>query len=140
MTDTVSKKKRSEIMSAVKSKDTKIEIDFRKTLWKSGYRYRKNVGSYFGKPDMVLKKHRAVIFIDSCFWHGCFWHCRMPSSRKRYWVEKIKRNKSRDQEVVKYYKKIGWKVIRIWEHSLRNIEETVKYMCFKLRDVCKKVK
>ena len=119
MTDTVSLKKRSEIMSKIRSKDSKIEVAFRKALWKEGFRYRKNVKSYFGKPDLVLKKYKTVIFIDSCFWHGCKKHCRIPATNKEYWVNKIERNRKRDREVSKYYKKIGWKVIRIWEHDLK---------------------
>jgi len=58
-------------MSRVKSKDSKIETLFRKELWKAGFRYRKNSGKYFGKPDIVLPKHKTAIFVDSCFWHGC---------------------------------------------------------------------
>jgi len=118
MADTVSKKKRSEIMSAVRSKDSKIEVDFRKAIWKAGFRYRKNPTKYFGKPDIVLPKHKTVIFIDSCFWHGCKKHCRIPSARKKYWVSKIARNAARDKEVSRYYKKQGWKTFRIWEHDL----------------------
>ncbi len=125
MADTVSKKKRSEIMSAIKSKDTKIEIVFRKALWKAGLRYRKNPLKYFGKPDIVLKKHKTVIFIDSCFWHGCKKHCRIPATRRKYWNEKIKGNKKRDREVSKYYKKIDWKIYRVWEHDLKNIDKII---------------
>lgn len=128
MTDTVSKKKRSEIMSKVKSKDSEIEVKFRKAIWKAGFRYRKNSANYFGKPDLVLKKYKTVIFIDSCFWHGCKKHCRLPSSNKKYWVEKIERNKRRDKEVNRYYRKLGWKVIRVWECEIYNnfVETTEK--------------
>ena len=118
MPDIISKKNRSEIMSRVKSKDSKIEILFRKQLWKKGFRYSKNSSKYFGKPDIVLLKHKTVIFIDSCFWHGCKKHCRMPSVRKKYWMAKIARNKTRDKNVLNYYKKQGWKIFRIWEHDL----------------------
>lgn len=118
--DTVSKLKRSRIMSAIRSKDTKIERSFRKVLWRAGIRYRKNPPGYFGKPDIVLKKHKTVIFIDSCFWHGCRKHCRMPGSRKAYWKNKIRRNTLRDIEVNKYYEKKGWKIFRFWEHEIRN--------------------
>jgi len=127
MTDIVSKKKRSEIMSAVRSKDTKIEIAFRKALWKQSFRYSKNSAKYFGKPDLVLKKYKTVIFIDSCFWHGCKKHCRMPATNKKYWLDKIERNKERDKVVNKFYKKSGWRIIRIWEHDLKNnFEKIVK--------------
>jgi DNA mismatch endonuclease (patch repair protein) len=117
--DTVSKQKRSEIMSRVRSRDSKIEISFRKELWKRGFRYRKNSGKYFGKPDMVMPKYKTVIFVDSCFWHGCKKHCRLPAIRKVFWTKKIEGNKKRDKEVNKHYKKIGWRIIRIWEHDLK---------------------
>jgi len=119
MTDIFSKRKRSEIMSRIRNKETKIEIQFRKELWKAGLRYRKNASGYLGKPDVLLKKYKTVIFVDSCFWHGCKRHGTMPKTRKKYWEAKIKRNKERDKEVSKYYKKLGWKVIRIWEHELK---------------------
>lgn len=119
MADVVSKKKRSEIMSAVRSKDTKIEIAFRKDLWKRGFRYSKNSIRYFGKPDLVLKKYKTVIFIDSCFWHGCKKHCRIPDTNRSYWLNKIGRNKKRDCEVDRFYQNSSWKIIRIWEHDLK---------------------
>lgn len=106
-------------MSKVRGKETAIEIKVRKFIWKKGYRFRKNCTSYFGKPDILLKKHDTVIFIDSCFWHGCSKHCHMPSTRKKFWVQKIERNKTRDKEVNHHYKKIKWHVIRIWEHDLK---------------------
>ncbi len=127
MADTVSKKKRSEIMGTVRSKDTKMEIAFRKAIWRKGFRYSKNSSKYFGKPDIVLKKYKTVIFLDSCFWHGCKKHCRIPIARKKYWTEKIERNKQRDKEVNSYYKKVGWKIIRVWEHDIkRNLEKIIK--------------
>ena len=107
-------------MSKVRNKDSKIEILLRKALWKKGFRYRKNVNSYFGKPDLVLKKYKTVIFVDSCFWHGCRKHCRMPAANKKYWIQKIERNKNRDKEVGRYYRKIGWRIFRVWEHNLKN--------------------
>ncbi|MGI6378751.1 MAG: very short patch repair endonuclease [Patescibacteria group bacterium] len=122
MADIVSKTKRSEIMSRIKNKDSKIEIEFRKALWKQGIRYRKNAKNYFGKPDLVLKKYKTVIFIDSCFWHGCKKHCRIPATNKKYWIDKIERNKQRDDKVKKYYKKTDWNCFRIWEHDLKSIK------------------
>lgn len=118
MADTVSKSQRSKIMSSVRSKDTKIEVAFRKALWKKGFRYRKNSLKYFGKPDLVLKKFKTVIFIDSCFWHGCKKHCRIPATNKKYWINKIARNKERDREVNYYYKNSDWEIFRIWEHDI----------------------
>ena len=129
MTDIFSKKKRSEIMSKVRSKDSKIEIEFRKKLWGEGFRYRKNASKYFGKPDLVLPKYKTVIFIDSCFWHGCKKHGSMPQTRKKFWKAKIERNKQRDREVNKHYKKENWKSFRIWEHDLqKNISKITSFI------------
>lgn len=123
--DTVSRQKRSEIMSRIKSRDSKIETLFRKELWKRGFRYRKNSGKYFGKPDVVLKQYKSVIFIDSCFWHGCCDHCRLPTINIKYWKGKIERNKKRDKEVVEFYKKKRWRAIRVWEHNLKKTANLV---------------
>ncbi len=117
--DLYSKQKRSEIMSKIHNKETKLEIKVRKAIWKAGFRYRKNCSLYFGKPDIVLKKYETVIFVDSCFWHGCKKHYKAPTTRKRFWTKKIGRNKTRDKEVNLYYRKMKWKVIRIWEHDLK---------------------
>ncbi|MDE0298527.1 MAG: very short patch repair endonuclease [Candidatus Poribacteria bacterium] len=113
-----SKEKRSDLMSRVKSRDSKMEVSFRKALWKHGFRYRKNSPKHFGKPDVVLPKYETVIFLDSCFWHGCEQHCSLPATRSTFWKEKIARNIARDKEVNRHYDKIGWRVIRLWEHDL----------------------
>ncbi len=114
-------------MSQVRSRDSKIEVNFRSALWRAGYRYRKNARNYFGKPDVVLKKYKIVAFIDSCFWHGCKKHCRRPATNKKYWINKIERNKRQDKKVSRYYKKIGWRGIRIWEHEIKNdLDKVIK--------------
>ena len=118
--DNVSKQKRSETMRAIKSQDSKIEILFRKKLWKLGARYRKNPKNFFGKPDLANSSKKIVIFIDSCFWHGCPKHCRMPTANRDYWQKKIERNKKRDKEVNKYYRKNGWRLFRVWEHEIKD--------------------
>ncbi len=125
--DNVSKKERSQIMRLVRSKDTKLEIKFRKVLKKLGYKFRTNVSNYFGKPDIVLSKYKTVVFIDSCFWHGCYYHCRMPHSNRAYWKAKIRRNKERDRKISEWYKRSGWTVLRFWEHGLRkNLRDSIK--------------
>lgn len=96
-----------------------MELSFRKELWRRGFRYLKNSGKYFGKPDMVLPKYKTVIFTDSCFWHGCKEHCRLPSTREKFWRDKIERNRRRDIEVNRHYEEKGWRVIRIWEHDFK---------------------
>ena len=119
MVDTFSHEKRSSIMRAVKAKNTKLEIVFRSALWKRGLRFRKHVKNLPGKPDIVFPSYRVAVFIDSCFWHGCKKHCRIPETRKNYWKSKIERNRQRDKEVNKYYKKSGWKLFRFWEHEIK---------------------
>jgi len=136
--DNVSKKKRSQIMRLVRSKDTKLEVKFRAALKTIGYKFRKNVSNYFGKPDIVLPKLNTVIFIDSCFWHGCTKHCRVPSSRKRYWINKIGSNKERHKEVNNHYKRKGWKIFRFWEHDFKNItklQKSIKEKLSKIRSI-----
>lgn len=131
MADIFSKKKRSEIMSNVRNKDSKMEIKLRKELWRAGYRYRKNVSGYFGKPDILFKKYETVVFVDSCFWHGCEKHFKLPTSKVKFWKNKIERNIERDKEVTRYYKSRKWKIFRVWEHELKNnfqkvVKRTIK--------------
>ena len=137
MTDSVSKKTRSLIMSHIKSKNTVIEKVFRYFLWKEGIRYRLN-SKLFGKPDISIKKYKLVVFIDSCFWHGCKEHCRIPHSNTKYWKEKINRNIKRDNEVSQYYVNNGWKIIRIWEHQIndaREIQKSIKKILLYIKSV-----
>ncbi|MFA6458448.1 MAG: very short patch repair endonuclease [Patescibacteria group bacterium] len=125
MVDIFSKTKRSDIMSKVRNKDSKIEVTLRKALWEKGFRYRKNSTKYFGKPDIVLPKYKTVVFMDSCFWHGCKKHSSVPSTRTEFWKKKIARNKERDKEVNRHYKKESWQVIRVWEHDLKKSLSTL---------------
>ncbi len=120
MVDIFSSSKRSEIMSKIRSKETNLEIKFRKEIWRLGYRYRKNSKKYFGTPDLVLAKMKTVIFIDSCFWHGCRLHATVPKTNRIFWKKKILRNMARDREVDRYYKKNKWQIFRFWEHDLKN--------------------
>jgi DNA mismatch endonuclease (patch repair protein) len=119
--DVLTPEQRHKCMSHIRSFDTKPEIFFRKALWKWGIRYRKNVRSLFGTPDIAIKKYKMVIFIDGDFWHGNDWRKKhfpsqeaLLSSYSDYWQKKIKRNIVRDTEVKKYYKKIGWTILRFW--------------------------
>lgn len=98
MVDHLTPERRSQVMSHIKSKDTSVEIRVRKWLFYRGYRYRKNVSSLPGKPDIVLKKYKTVIFVHGCFWHlheGCQ-KARLPKTRTNYWEDKLKRNVERD--------------------------------------------
>lgn len=120
--DVFTPKKRSEVMSKIKSKDTKIEVITRKYLFAHGFRYRKNYGKLPGKPAIVLPKYKTVIFINGCFWHGhqgCKYFV-IPKSRTDFWVEKINNNIERDKKNVHFLQHMGWNVIIVWECELKN--------------------
>jgi len=123
--DKDSKKKRSEIMRAIRSRDSKMELVLRRELNKRGIRYRKNVARMVGKPDIVFLKKKLVVFLDSCFWHGCKKHCRLPTSNRKYWTKKIERNQQRDKDVNKIYQFMGWKFARFWEHDINGKKPAV---------------
>jgi len=118
MPDTFSPEERSRIMRAVKGADTALEVRVRSALWRMGLRFRKNVVTLPGKPDIAFTRRRLVIFIDSCFWHGCPLHLRRPKSNQVYWEAKIARNQRRDLEIDRAYQEVGWTVLRVWEHEL----------------------
>jgi len=113
-------------MSKIKSNDTKIEIIFRKTLWNLGYRYRKNYKKLPGKPDIVFVSKKIAIFIDGEFWHGYNWKNKKKKikSNREYWITKIEKNIKRDKENNKKLKKLGWSVLRYWEHDIKTNMET----------------
>ncbi len=119
MADKISKAKRSENMRAIRSVSI-LENVVTRALWARGYRFRKNVKGMRGKPDIVIKKYKIVVFIDSCFWHLCPLHGTIPKSNTEFWVEKLTRNKQRDLEVNDYYLTEKWNIIRIWEHEIRS--------------------
>ena len=127
MADVFSKKKRSEIMSRIRGKNTKLESDFLKKLsavsHAMGYRYRKHYSKLPGKPDIAFPGKKVVVFIDGCFWHGCKQHSRTPLSNVSYWSEKIKRNRLRDAKASRELRREGWTVIRLWEHSVKKKPE-----------------
>lgn len=122
MSDIFSFQKRSDIMSKIGGKNTKPEILVRKFLFSKGFRYRINVKTLPGKPDIVLPKYKTVIFINGCFWHGH--NCKkgkLPSSNIDFWREKISNNKSRDDKNSDLLIKLGWKVIIIWQCEISNV-------------------
>jgi DNA mismatch endonuclease Vsr len=118
--DRLTKEQRRKTMQAVKSKDSKMEIILRKALWKRGFRYRKNYGRIYGKPDVVLISKKVAIFCDSEFWHGRNWSLRKYDikSNRDFWYPKIERNIKRDKQVTRWLKNQGWKVLRFWESEI----------------------
>jgi len=101
--DTFTPQERTTIMRSIESNNTRLEVAVRSAIWRRGLRFRKKT-SLPGKPDIVFKRAKTVVFLDSCFWHGCAEHCRMPKSNQGYWNNKIQRNRNRDVEIKKLSK------------------------------------
>jgi len=123
MADVFTKKKRSEVMSKIRASNTKPELIVRKFLFSQDFRYRIHQKSLPGKPDIVLKKYNTVIFVNGCFWHGhknknCTIF-KMPKSNQNYWIPKIENNIYNDAQKKKLLKRLGWRVIVIWECQLK---------------------
>ena len=119
--DQISKERRSAVMSRVKGTGTQLEAALAQGLAERGLAgFEEQPAGIPGRPDFVHRDARLVIFVDSCFWHGCPQHLRRPSSNMVYWRQKIRRNRARDRRVSAELKAAGWRVARIWEHSLRN--------------------
>jgi DNA mismatch endonuclease, patch repair protein len=121
MADVFSKKKRSQIMAAVKSKGNKAtEIKLASILRRNGIKGWRRHLPIVGKPDFTFGKEKVAVFVDGCFWHGCPKCYALPKSRKAYWAAKVAANQHRDKRVNAKLKQLGWTVLRFWECSLRN--------------------
>lgn len=124
MPDDLTKEQRHKNMQHIRSNDTKIEVLLRKTLWKKGYRYRKNYKNLPGKPDIVLTKYKIAIFCDGEFFHGKDWEVLKPrlekSNNSEYWINKISKNRERDDNINKELLFLGWTVIRFWGKDIKN--------------------
>ena len=142
MTDRLTPEQRHLVMSHIHGKGTKPELKVRQWLWRHGYRYRFNVKSVPGKPDIVMRKYHTAIFVNGCFWHGHHleWKtesgtasaltdrtggktengkcCKIPETNREFWVNKIKRNQERDQQNYQVLRDNGWQVIIVWECQL----------------------
>ena len=108
-------------MKAVKSKDSEIERILRKELWARGLRYRKNVKTIFGKPDIAFIGKKIAVFCDSEFWHGYAWEIYQEDfqSNQSFWIPKIERNMQRDIEVNNQLRSEGWTVLRFWGREIK---------------------
>ena len=122
MTDTISVSERSRIMSLIKPKNTRPELQLRRIVYGAGYRYRLHGVQLPGKPDLVFAGRRKVIFV-----HGCFWHrhdqcalARLPKSNQDFWRTKLERNKERDASDYRRLREMGWEVMVVWECELRD--------------------
>lgn len=129
MADVFSRKKRSQVMSAIRSdgnKDTELKLAaiFRKSGIRGWLRYQQLPG----RPDFLFRRERLAVFVDGCFWHGCPQHGRNPQSNREYWINKLQRNRMRDRLVTHELRRCGWQILRLWEHALR-VPEQVASRC-----------
>lgn len=122
MTDIVDSKTRSRMMSSIRGSNTGPELSVRRYLHARGFRYRLHRQDFPGKPDLVLPKHRLVIFVHGCFWHrheGCF-YATSPATRKDFWRKKLEGNTARDKRQQGELISSGWRVLVIWECGLKH--------------------
>ena len=108
-------------MQAIKNKDSEIELLLRKELWKRGLRYRKNVKTIYGHPDVAFIGKKVAVFCDSEFWHGYDWDSKKNDihTRREFWIPKIERNMARDVEVTEKLQSEGWTVLRFWGKEIK---------------------
>lgn len=120
MVDVVDKKTRSRMMSGIKGKNTRPELEIRKELFSRGFRYKLHDKSLPGKPDLVFPQYNSVIFIHGCFWHGHSCHLfKWPATRPGFWKNKILRNKLVDKRNYKQLNDEGWYILTIWECAIK---------------------
>lgn len=118
--DTISEERRSLLMSRIRSKDTKPERAVRSLLHLMGYRFRLHRRDLPGKPDIVLPRHRKIVLVQGCFWHGHT--CQLaskPKSNRTYWQSKIAMNQSRDRRNIAALRRAGWQILELWECDIR---------------------
>ena len=121
MADRLSKRERSKVMSRVRNKDTRPELEVRSLLHRAGYRFRLHASEFPGSPDLVLPRYQTVLFVHGCFWHGhdCPRGGR-PTSNTEFWNAKLDGNQKRDREVRQVLEEDGWAVVTVWECELRD--------------------
>jgi DNA mismatch endonuclease (patch repair protein) len=137
MADVFSKRKRSQVMAAVRGKANKsTELRLLRMFRENRIKGWRRHWPVAGLPDFVFLDKHLALFVDGCFWHGCPTHLRTPKSNNSYWRYKISTNRSRDREVRRTLKQLGWRVLRIWEHELRNEQRCLSRirLALELRD------
>lgn len=135
MVDRLAPEHRSWNMSRIRSVDTKPEMAVRSMLHGLGFRFRLQCRSLPGSPDIVLPKYQTTVFV-----HGCFWHrhkgCRFaytPKTRTEFWMAKLEKNVARDQEVAKQLRRLGWRVLVVWECELRATDKLERRLVKSIR-------
>jgi DNA mismatch endonuclease (patch repair protein) len=118
--DTITANARSALMSRIRSKNTRPERAVRSILHGLGYRFRLHLSDLPGRPDIVLPRHRKIVLVQGCFWHGH--SCSLgskPKSNSGYWRAKIRGNRARDRRHMRALTKAGWQVLELWECEIR---------------------
>lgn len=126
MADVFTKAKRSKVMALIRSqgnKSTELKLaSILRAVHITGWRRHQPLP---GRPDFIFSRQRLAVFVDGCFWHGCRYHCRMPQDNCEYWKKKISRNAQRDRYINRVLHQAGWRVLRIWGHSLRDPKSVI---------------
>jgi len=143
MTDFLTPAERSDRMSRIRGKDTQPELALRKVLHRLGLRYRLHGAGLPGKPDLVFPRYRTVVFVHGCFWHrhdGCN-IATTPKSNTPFWLEKFKKNVTRDARVATQLEALGWRVFIVWECELGSAiksKTTGERLNFLSRQICRR--
>jgi len=127
--DIFSKTKRSQIMSQIRGKNTKLEVFVFKELVKKGVQFRRHYSAAEGCPDIAIPSAKKAVFIDSDFWHGWQfprWRSKLSS---QFWVNKIEKNRKRDRQVSANLRRQGWEVLRVWSHELKTSGKGLGRIC-----------
>lgn len=133
--DTLTPEARSRLMSRIRGKDTKPELVVRSILHRMGYRFRLHRKDLPGRPDVVLPRHKKVVLVHGCFWHGHL--CKIApgsKSNKAYWSSKIEANRARDERNRAALTGLGWDVLELWECEIRNAQKTEERLRSFMRD------
>jgi len=126
MIDVVDVKTRSKMMSGIRGKDTKPELLIRSRLHQQGFRFRVHDNTLAGRPDIILKKYHAVIFVHGCFWHRHECHLfKWPKTRPEFWRDKINGNYENDKKVIKSLTESGWRICVIWECAVKGANKDI---------------
>ena len=136
MGDFLPKDRRSDLMSRVRNRGTAAELHVRQAIWKAGFRYRLNVRSLPGTPDLVLRRYRTVVLVQGCFWHGhsCRKGLRRPVSNRDFWNCKLDGNVARDVDNQAKLTDLGWSVFLIWECLLNEGTEDLLTHLMRIRE------